>query len=189
MKETNCEDCGAIVKYKTRPPKRCLECAAANRRAKDAERKRKSRKDNADATRTLITRVDKCCQDWRDSGPRRKVCPQHQQYRRITKTVRITWKDKNAGSRHTKGSSEKLDTNGRMPTDNTRAIGELVSDGPGKKWGARVARNPDDWWNDKQLKFGPEIPRSMDESDKPWFIPPTETNDQKFNSIQETDHR
>jgi len=95
----------------------------------------------------------------------------------MSKTVRITIKDRSAGERH---------TNEGATTNNERIIGDLMTeDGQGNNWGARVARNPDDWWNDKVLKMGKKIPRSMSEPDAPWFTPPTETTDQKFESIQE----
>jgi hypothetical protein len=54
-----------------RPRKYCPEHA----------REAKRQQDNARWTRKADGSMPHCCQDWALSGPRRKVCPQHQQWR------------------------------------------------------------------------------------------------------------
>jgi hypothetical protein len=100
-----------------RPPEYCPEHAAESKRlANKAWRDRPAKA------------MPPCCRDARLANPRRRICPQHQQWRRFVRDTRAA-----AGTRR-----------------DQEALGAFAGDYSPGATGAdrnfRVAANPDSWW-------------------------------------------
>ena len=133
--------CGVPVSQpkRGRPRKYCPEHA----------REAKRQQDNARWTRGIDGSMPPCCQDWALSGPRRKVCPQHKQWRLFT---RQSWGFR-LGQRHSKSRSE----------DEINIL-DLYNDG-----GCRVSVDPDSYHPPEpglmvthETKFGRDVKAEQD---------------------------
>lgn len=115
----------------------CDEHKTVVRREKAKARDRARRKDKRAAKlRFIRENFPKCCVDWIGDNLRRRTCPQHQEWARISYQNVISIAE-------------------RFLTDEDKELFDILfsTNEKGKTWGARVARNPDDWWNDKEVKL------------------------------------
>jgi len=115
----------------------CDEHKTVVRREK-ANVRDKARRDAAKAIKLkwIAENLPQCCVDYIGDNLRRSVCPQHQEWSRISYQNILTRVER------------------EWTEEDELMLDELFSATEnGKTWGARIAKNPDSWWTDKELKM------------------------------------